>query len=143
MEVFRVITTILPTKGRSVLIGVLVISGLGLIHFTALGYFASELVFGASDPKKVEISQESRANPEQFNKYCSPCHPGGGNKYKLHLPLKRAPQLAEFETFLAYIRAPKARDGSSTRMMQFPARILSEQEAREIYQYIDQVLRED
>ena len=141
MEVFSVIATILGIKGRWVSIGVFAICVLGLISFTALGYFGGELVFGATDPIKVEMTKENQLNPEQFNKYCSACHPGGGNKFKPHLSLINAPQLADFETFLTYIRAPKARDGSPTIMMQFSPKIVSEQEAREIYQYIVQVLR--
>jgi hypothetical protein len=69
------------------------------------------------------------------------CHPNGGNKYKAHLPLVNAPQLASFDTFRAYIRNPKARDGSSTIMMAFSAKILSEQDSREIYRYIVEILK--
>jgi mono/diheme cytochrome c family protein len=89
----------------------------------------------------VETAKENKIGFKLFNKYCSGCHPNGGNKYKAHLPLINAPQLSNFETFRAYIRNPKARDGSSTVMMSFPSKILSEQDARAIYQYIVEILR--
>ena len=47
-----------------------------------------------------------------------------------------------FDTFLAYIRSPKARDGSATIMPPFPADKLSEENAQKIYQYIVQVMKE-
>lgn len=141
MKVFLVIARMLGIKWKAASIGALAICGLSLINFTALRYLGGELVLGATNPKKVQINKEEQANPELFNYYCSGCHPRGGNKYKPHFPLIYAPQFENFETFLAYIRAPKARDGSPTKMMQFSPQILSEQEAREIYQYIIQVLR--
>ena len=143
MEVFFVLARILGIKRKPISIGESATWGLILLIITTLGYFGGELVLGATDPNKVETNAENQIKPEQFNKYCSACHPKGGNKFKSHFPLRNAPQLANFETFLAYIRAPKARDGSLTIMMQFPAKILSEEEAREIYQYIVEVLRKD
>ncbi|MBW2721536.1 MAG: hypothetical protein JRC67_04835 [Deltaproteobacteria bacterium] len=56
--------------------------------------------------------------------------------------MKTAPQLVTFDTFLAYIRSPKARDGSKTIMPPFPADKLSGDEAQKIYQYIVQVMKE-
>jgi hypothetical protein len=141
VKVFFVIAKMLGIKGRPASIGALAICGLSVISFTALGYLGGELVFGASDLKKVEITNEEQFNPVLFNNYCSGCHPRGGNKYKPHFSLIYAPQLENFEIFLAYIRAPKPRDGSPAKMMQFSPNILSEQEARKIYQYIIEVLR--
>ncbi len=141
MKVLLAVARMLGIKRKPASIGALAICGLSLINFTALGYFGGELVLGVTDPKKLEITKEEQVNPVLFNNYCSGCHPRGGNKHKPHFPLIYAPQLENFETFLAYIRAPKARDGRPTKMMQFSPKILSEQEAREIYKYIIQVLR--
>jgi len=55
---------------------------------------------------------------------------------KPQLPLRIAPQLTDFPTFLAYVRNPKARDGSETVMPPFPADRLTEDQAREIYDYV-------
>jgi uncharacterized membrane protein len=130
-------------KGETVSKSALIIYGACLINVTALGYFGGELLFGGSSPGKAAGVKGIEISSEQFTRSCSSCHPGGGNSIKQDLPLKSAPQLVNFETFLAYIRDPKARDGSRTVMPQFSPDKLSEQQAREIYQYVTQVLRKN
>lgn len=120
---------------------VLVVYGLCLLNATALGYFGGELIYGGSGPLSAAETEEIQVSAEQFNKSCRACHPGGGNSIKANFPLRSAPQLADFNTFLAYIRNPKARDGSQTIMSAFPVEQLSDIQAREIYQYVIQVLR--
>ncbi len=111
-----------------------------LITVTAIGYFGGELVHGgrAAGKEPEKLGAEVRA--EQFTKSCSACHAHGGNSIKPHLPLKDAPQLVNFGTFLSYIRSPKARDGSQTLMPSFSPEKLSDQQAREVYQYILKML---
>ena len=121
----------------------LIIYGACLINVTALGYFGGELVFGPSSPGKAAGVEGIEISSEQFTKSCSSCHPKGGNSIKQDLPLRSAPQLTNFETFLAYIRDPKARDGTQTIMPQYSPDKLSEQQAREIYKYLTQVLRKN
>ncbi len=129
-------------KAEAISKSALVLYGLCLLNVTALGYFGGELVFGNASPRKaVEVSR-SAVSGEQFATSCGSCHPGGGNTIKANLPLKSAPQLADFNTFLAYIRSPKARDGSQTIMPSFHVEKLSDNQAREIYQYVTQVLSE-
>ena len=113
-----------------------------LLNVTALGYFGGELVFGKSSPRKAVEVVRIAVSSEQFATSCGSCHPGGGNTIKPNLPLHRAPQLVNFETFLAYIRSPKARDGSQTIMPSFSPGKLSEKQVKEIYQYVTQVLKE-
>lgn len=112
-----------------------------LLNVTALGYFGGELVFGGKSAGQTMQVVGIEISGEQFNKSCSACHPKGGNSIKQNLPLKTAPQLVTFDTFLAYIRNPKARDGSQTVMPSFSPEKLSDQQAREIYQYIIQVFK--
>ena len=120
-----------------------VLYGLCLLNVTALGYLGGELVFGkTSSGREVEVVG-SAVSSEQFATSCGSCHPGGGNTIKPNLPLRSAPQLVNFETFLVYIRNPKARDGSQTIMPSFSPDKLSEKQAREIYQYVTQVLKEN
>ena len=114
-----------------------------LLNVTALGYFGGELVFGDRTARKEVETVGVEVNAQQFTKSCSACHPNGGNSIKPHLPLKDAPQLVNFETFLSYIRSPKAGDGSTTVMPSFSPEKLSDQQAREIYQYVTQVLKEN
>jgi uncharacterized membrane protein len=107
-----------------------------VLNVIALGYYGGELVFGTTSPGRSGTVKERQVSAEQFAKHCSSCHPKGGNVIKPNLPLRSAPQLADFSTFLAYVRSPKARDGSETVMPPFPAERLPEQQAREIYDYV-------
>ena len=139
--VLLLIAAILGRKERITSMGVVAVYGLCLLNVTALGYFGGELVFGSSKPVEPAVAEEVQISSERFDKACKACHPGGGNTFKANLPLKSAPQLADFNTFLTYIRSPKARDGSQTIMPPFPADKLSDQQIKEIYRYIVQVLK--
>jgi len=127
-------------KAETVSVGVMTLYLFGLFNVTALGYFGGELIFGQTglggkpEAKRIEVSAE------QYMKSCNSCHPQGGNIMKSNLPLKSAPQLADFKTFLAYVRNPKARDGSITVMPPFATDKIPDPQVREIYQYITQVL---
>ena len=127
-------------KAETVSNSAVILYTLCLMTVTAIGYFGGELVHGGrAAGKELEmLGVEIRA--EQFTKSCSGCHAHGGNSIKPHLPLKDAPQLVNFGTFLSYIRSPKARDGSQTVMPSFSPERLSDQQAREVYQYIVKVL---
>jgi uncharacterized membrane protein len=139
--ILLVIAVSLGRKAEKVSTGVLLIYGLCLLNVTALGYFGGELVYGNKRPGKAVEAQKVQISGDLFNKTCKLCHPGGGNVFKANFPLTSAPQLANFDTFLVYIRNPKARDGSQIIMPAFPADKLSEQQAKEIYQYVVQVLK--
>ena len=110
---------------------------LGLFIFL----FIASLPFGESPgtqtgkPLAAE-AQEPQIVTEQFTRKCAACHPDGGNAFKPHLPLTKAPQLQDFGAFLAYIRNPKARDGAGNIMPPYPAENLSDEQARGIYQQI-------
>jgi len=127
-------------KAENVSKSAVILYALCLVNVTAIGYFGGELVFGDRTARKEVETVGAEVNAEQFGKSCSACHPGGGNSIKPQFPLRKAPQLVNFETFLAYIRSPKARDGSQTVMPPFPSDKLSELQAREIYQYMMKVL---
>jgi len=120
---------------------VVTVYGMCLFTVIALGYFGGELVYG-SIPKEALCAEPGvEAGSALFTSHCSACHRDGGNIYKAHLALRNAPQLIDFDTFLAYIRSPQARDGSKTIMPPFLAEKLSDQQAKEIYLYIVQVLK--
>lgn len=127
-------------KAESVSKSAVILYTLCLLNVTAIGYFGGELVFGHRTSQKQVETAGLEISAQQFSKSCGGCHPNGGNSIKPHLPLKGAPQLANFENFLAYIRNPKARDDSQTIMPSFSPEKLSDQQAREVYQYIVRVL---
>jgi mono/diheme cytochrome c family protein len=114
---------------------------LAVLTSATLGYFGGELVFGGRKTPESDSSVESRQGANAFSKACASCHPRGENPFKPELPPKTAPQLKNFQTFLSYLRAPKARDGSNTIMPPFPEDQLSEAEAKLIYQYIVRELK--
>ena len=135
-------------KAETITKQALIIYALCLLNVTALGYFGGELVYGGRVPGKLSdattltTEADIEAGATLYNQTCRACHPNGGNSIKQNLPLKTAPQLVTSDTFLAYIRNPKARDGSKTIMPPFPADKLSGEDAQKIYQYIVQVLKD-
>ena len=138
--VLLIVAAILGRTLKKNSIRVLAIYGLCLLNVVALGYFGGELIYGGSGRLPAAETEQIQVSAEQFKKSCGGCHPGGGNSIKANLPLRSAPQLANFNTFLAYIRNPKARDGSQTIMPSFQVEKLSDKHVREIYQYVTQVL---
>jgi hypothetical protein len=77
---------------------------------------------------------------EIFRVNCMSCHAQGGNLIYPNFPLRGAPQLADFNTFLAYIRNPAMPDGSQGPMPAFPPQRISDGQARDLYQYLITVL---
>jgi hypothetical protein len=75
---------------------------------------------------------------EIFVRNCASCHPGGGNTIMPNLPARGAPQLADFDTFLRYLRRPTMPNGSPGPMPAFPEGRISNEEARDLYQYMTQ-----
>ena len=144
--ILLIVALSLGRKTEKVSVGALLIYGLCLLNVTALGYFGGELAYGDRIPAKPGNSARSAATVEVeagatlFKQTCGACHPNGGNSIKPNFPLKEAPQLVSFETFLAYIRNPRARDGSQTIMPSFSPEKFSDQEASKVYQYIVKVL---
>jgi uncharacterized membrane protein len=106
------------------------------LNVMALGYFGGQLVFGGRTAAAFGPLKEKQVSAAQFTAHCSSCHPQGGNAIKPNFPLRSAPQLSDFSTFLAYIRSPKARDGSETVMPPFPPEKLTDGQAKEIYNYV-------
>jgi uncharacterized membrane protein len=102
-----------------------------------LGYFGGQLVYGTKSPPPPE---NVKVGAEVFSANCKGCHPGGGNILKPNLPLRSAPQLAEFKTFVDFIRDPKLPDGSKGPMPAFAPEKISDRQAKELYEYIDQVI---
>jgi cytochrome c6 len=102
-----------------------------------LGFFGGELVYGnkpapaISENFQLEKYQSGRA---LYAANCGGCHANGGNTIKPELPVKHSPKTADFQTFLAWVRNPRA------PMPAYPEEVLSDQQARDMYQYIVNVL---
>lgn len=116
---------------------VLAIYCLCFVTVVILGYFGGQLVYGTKGPAPPE---SVKAGAKVFSANCKGCHPDGGNILKPNLPLRSAPQLSDFKSFEGFIRDPKLRDGSKGPMPAFPTAKISDQQAKELYQYIGQVI---
>ena len=73
---------------------------------------------------------------EIYGEDCRSCHAQGGNTIYPNLPLRGSPELADFNTFLSYIRNPTMPNGSGGPMPAFGPERISDGEAKTLYQYL-------
>ena len=99
-----------------------------------LGYYGGQLVYTGATPAGPASHQ---AGERLFDANCSGCHAHGGNLATPNLPLRGAPQLANPERFLAFLRSPKIPDGQPGAMPAFAPSRLGDQDARALYDYIE------
>ena len=89
-----------------------------------------------SEQSKGMKNQNTSAGAEIFNAHCRVCHVAGGNIISPSKPLKGSTKLANFETFLSFIRNPKLPDGSRGAMPSFSKSQISDKQAEELYQFV-------
>lgn len=111
----------------------LTLSTLSFFAVVGLGYFGGQLVLSGKCPPCPE---EFQAGAKLYQAHCASCHPNGGNIFSPKLPVRGAPQLKDFETFLAFMRDPKRPDGSPGTMPAYPPKKLSDQQVEDLYRYI-------
>lgn len=104
-----------------------------LLNVMGIGYFGGELIYGDRSPKN---GHQFHAGHQVFVSHCSGCHVNGGNIFFPNLPLHSAPQLQSYETFIAFVRNPTLPDGTKGPMPPFTVDKLSDQQARELYDYV-------
>jgi mono/diheme cytochrome c family protein len=104
-----------------------------------LGYLGGQLALGERCPEAP--SKQFSAGAKIFRSNCSACHPQGGNIINPKLPLLGASQLDSPETFLAFVRRPVRPDGSRGKMPPFPSTRISDQQVRDLYEYIVNVFK--
>jgi uncharacterized membrane protein len=104
-----------------------------LFNAMSLGYFGGQLVYEGRIPA---VQEEFLPGRNIFVNHCSGCHPNGGNILFPNLPLRTAPQLKSYETFIEFVRNPLLPDGSKGPMPSFTQSRLSDAEAQELYNYI-------
>jgi mono/diheme cytochrome c family protein len=117
----------------------LTIYTLSFFCVVGLGWYGGNLVFRGMI---MPAAREYKVGMQIFEENCSGCHPQGGNAIKPNLPLVGAPELADFQSFLAYIRNPRMPDGSKGVMPAFPEKKISQTQAEQLYQYLTKVLAE-
>ncbi len=71
-----------------------------------------------------------------FSANCASCHLNGGNVVTPNLPVNGSRTLADFKTFLNFIRDPKMPDGSRGAMPASTQSKISDRQAETLYQFI-------
>jgi mono/diheme cytochrome c family protein len=102
-----------------------------------LGLYGGQLVFSEAPPV---TSPELRAGRILFVTRCGACHPQGGNIMNPSLPIKGAPELKNFQTFLDWIRNPVRPGGERGLMPSFLPSRISGQKAKELYSFLTEVI---
>lgn len=129
---------VIISRGRETLTkSDLTIYTLCIVTATVIGFYGSQLEFGGTNPI---TPHEFLAGEKQFKAHCQSCHPNGSNIINPSLPLEGAPQLASFDTFLAFIRDPERPDRSKGSMPAYAKAEISDQQATQLYRYIINVL---
>lgn len=75
-------------------------------------------------------AKKGKTGREEYQTSCSPCHPDGGNVIKPEKPLRGSKKLANFKTFLSWIRKPVQ------NMTAFSPAEISDKQAQELYDFI-------
>jgi mono/diheme cytochrome c family protein len=89
-----------------------------------------------SEKNNEVLTSEQMENGEKiFNANCRVCHVNGENIINPRLPLRGSQKLADFKTFLSFIRNPKMPDGSQGTMPSFSESKISNNEAENLYKY--------
>jgi mono/diheme cytochrome c family protein len=97
------------------------------------------LYAGSNNSEKSDeraTSEQLGNGGEIFNASCRACHVNGGNIIDSRFPLRGSQKLADFKTFLSFIRNPGMPDGSSGSMPSFSESQISDKEAENLYKYI-------
>ncbi|MGA7577281.1 MAG: c-type cytochrome [Desulfobaccales bacterium] len=129
---------IVSRKAEARFLATLTIYTLCFLTVVGLGYYGGQVVYGSWTPK---FPERLRVGARLFRGNCSGCHPHGGNLVAPNLPLSHAPQLAEIDTFQAFVRHPTMPDGSQGVMPAFSPTKISNQQIKDLYQYIFEELR--
>ena len=111
----------------------IILCTLCLFNVMGLGYFGGQLVYEGRIPA---VSENFLPGRKIFVNHCSGCHPNGGNILFPNLPLRTAPQLKSYQTFIEFVRNPTLPNGLKGPMPVFTQSKLSDPQAEELYSYI-------
>jgi len=121
-------------KKLTVFLALFTVLAIGITYAQGPGMMGSGMMgSGQEGPQKFS---QGTSGTEIFNDNCRVCHQNGGNLINPNMPLRGSLKLADFDTFLAYIRNPKLPDGSQGSMPVFSESQISDQQAKELYHYI-------
>ncbi|MGZ3577900.1 MAG: c-type cytochrome [Syntrophales bacterium] len=109
-----------------------------LIAVVGVGHFGGQMVFAQ---KSATLSGDLRDGEKLYTANCGGCHPNGGNIINSALPVVGAPELKNLNTFIQYNRNPLRPDGSKGVMPALSKEKISDQEMKQIYEYITKGLK--
>ena len=102
-----------------------------LCGVTALGYFGGQLTYAG---RTIRGPEKYKAGEQIFAASCTTCHPSGGNTIDPGKPILHSPLLQSQDVFNMWLRHP------AQPMPAFPSSKISDDEAKDLYQYILNVL---
>ena len=111
-----------------------------LIAVVGVGHFGGQMVFRQNS--SAASSGDLRDGEKLYTANCGGCHPNGGNVINSALPVVGAPELKNLNTFIQFNRNPLRPDGSKGVMPAFPKEKISDQEMKQIYEYITKGLKQ-
>ncbi len=110
-----------------------------LVAVVGVGHFGGQMVFPQNS--SAASSSDLRDGEKLYTANCGGCHPNGGNVINSALPVVGAPELKNLNTFIQYNRSPLRPDGSKGVMPAFSKEKISDQEMKQVYEYITKGLK--
>ncbi|MDA8084926.1 MAG: cytochrome c [Nitrospiraceae bacterium] len=120
-------------------ISFLVFSGSYIFAEMGPGMMGQQGQMMESGQGEKQKSQNETAGAKIFGDNCASCHPNGGNIMAADLPLKGSRVLANFKTFLNFIRHPKMPDGSQGTMPSFARSKITDKQAKALYHFVTSI----
>jgi len=96
-----------------------------------LGFFGGRLTYGG---RTVRGPEKFRVGEQIFAADCTTCHPSGGNTIAPGKPVLHSPLLENLSFFKMWLRSP------AQPMPAFPSSEISDDQAKALYEYIQNVL---
>ena len=138
LMIFLLLAIILGHKYGATSMAVLPVYFLCFCVVVILGYFGGQIVYEERPPSVS--SEQFKIGENIYRTNCRSCHPRGGNILKPNLPINGAPVLKDFQKFSFFVQNPGMPDGSRGIMPPFPLAKISEEEMKNLYEYIVNVL---
>lgn len=110
-----------------------------LVTVVGVGHFGGQMVLAQNS---AALSADLRNGEKLFTANCGGCHPNGGNVINSALPVVGSPQLKSQNTFIQFSRNPLRPDGSKGVMPAFQKEKISDQEMKQVYEYITKGLKQ-
>ena len=106
-----------------------------VVGIITIAFAQGQRMTGSGEKSSGQASQEI-SGAKIFNDNCRVCHQNGGNLVVPSIPLRGSLKLASFDIFLSFIREPRMPDGLKGPMPAFSKEQISDEQAKELYQYV-------